>query len=45
MEAGAVYVGDDKVTDVNAAVTADMIGTEGLMLRKGKKGFCRLVLK
>ena len=45
VEAGAVYVGDDKVTDVNAAITADMIGTEGLMLRKGKKGFCRLVLK
>ena len=45
VEAGAVYVGDDKVTDVNAAVTSDMIGTEGLMLRKGKKGFCRLVLK
>lgn len=45
VEAGAVSIGDDKVTDVNFAITPDMVGADGLMLRKGKKGFCRLVLK
>ena len=45
IEAGAVVLGVDKVTDVNAAVTAEQIGAEGIMLRKGKKGFVRLVLQ
>ena len=43
VKAGAVSLGDEKVTDFGAAVTAEMIG-DGLMLKKGKKGFCRLVL-
>ena len=43
VKAGAVSLGDEKVTDFGAAVTAEMIG-EGLMLKKGKKGFCRLIL-
>lgn len=45
IEAGAVMLGDAKVTDVNAAVTREEIGTDGLMLRKGKKNYCRLVLQ
>ena len=45
MKAGAVSLGDDKVTDFAAVVTADMIGEDGLMLKKGKKGFRRLILK
>ncbi len=45
VEAGAVLVADEKVTDVNATITADMFGEDGLMLRKGKKTFCRLILK
>ena len=36
---------DEKVTDVDARIEADVIGADGLMLRKGKKGYCRLVLK
>ena len=43
VKAGAVYLGDEKVTDFGATVTPEMIG-DGLMLKKGKKGFCRLVL-
>ena len=43
VKAGAVSLGDEKVTDFGAAVTAEMIG-DGLMLKKGKKGFCRLIL-
>ena len=45
VESGAVAVNDEKVTDVDARITADMIGADGLMLRKGKKGYCRLILK
>ena len=45
VESGAVAVNDEKVTDVDARIEADAIGADGLMLRKGKKGYCRLVLK
>ncbi|MBQ7306168.1 MAG: tyrosine--tRNA ligase, partial [Clostridia bacterium] len=45
MKAGAVSLGDEKVTDFGAVVTADMFGEDGLMLKKGKKGFRRLILK
>ena len=45
IKAGSVLLGDEKVTDFNAAVTADMFGEDGLMLQKGKKGFRRLILK
>ena len=45
VESGAVAVADEKVTDVDARITADMIGADGLLLRKGKKGYCRLILK
>ncbi len=45
IEAGAVALGDNKVTDVNAAVTPEQIGPDGLLLRKGKKNYCRLLLK
>ena len=45
VQGGGVSLGEDKVTDVNAVVTADMIPTDGLMLRSGKKKFHRIVLK
>ena len=45
MKAGAVSLGDEKITDFAALVSADMIGEDGLMLQKGKKGFRRLILK
>ena len=45
VEAGAVLVADEKVTDVNAVITAEQFTGDGLMLRKGKKTFCRLILK
>ena len=44
LKAGAVFLGDEKITDFAFAVTAGMIGPDGLMLKKGKKGFRRLVL-
>ncbi len=45
VESGAVAVNEEKVTDINFAITAELIGSEGLLLRKGKKGYCRLMLK
>ena len=45
VESGAVAVNEEKVTDIDFTVTADMVGEDGLMLRKGKKGYCRLLVK
>ena len=44
IEQSAVSLADEKVTDVAATVSADQIGGDGLLLKKGKKGFVRLVL-
>ncbi len=45
VQAGAVLAGEDKVTDIEATLSAAQIGPEGLLLRRGKKNYCRLVLK
>ena len=45
VQGGGVSLGEEKVADVNAVVTAEMIPTDGLMLRSGKKKFHRVVLK
>ena len=45
VQQGGATVGDSKVTDIDFVITADMIGSDGLLLRKGKKNFCRVVLK
>ena len=42
---GGVYVNDDKVTEPDQEVSEKDFGTEGLMIRKGKKVFHRVVLK
>lgn len=44
IEQNAVSIGDDKVSDAMASVTVEMIGKDGLILKKGKKGFVRIVL-
>ena len=45
VQQGAVVLNDSKVTDINMVVTKDMIPTDGILLRKGKKSYCRVVLK
>lgn len=42
---GAVLVGDEKVTDVDYTISAEQLEGEGLLLRRGKKNYCRLLLK
>jgi tyrosyl-tRNA synthetase len=41
----AVSVNDQKITDPAAVVGRDAIGDDGAMLKKGKKGFCRIVIR
>ena len=45
IKAGAVSVAEEKVSDMNATISAEQFGEDGLMLQKGKKGFRRLILK
>ena len=45
VQSGAVLVGEEKITDIEYRVDAVSIGSEGLMLRKGKKNYCRLLLQ
>ncbi|MBR6966448.1 MAG: tyrosine--tRNA ligase [Clostridia bacterium] len=40
----AVSVGNEKVADPAAVLTAEQIGGDGALLKKGKKGFCRVIL-
>ena len=44
IEQNAVSVGNEKISDVAAALTAEQLSGEGVLIRKGKKGFCRVVL-
>ena len=44
IEQNAVTAGNEKVTDTAAVLTAEQIGNEGILLKKGKKGFCRVIL-
>ena len=39
IQAGGLYIGDEKVTDVDFRVTPDMLDGDGLLIRKGKKSY------
>ena len=45
VQQGAVLMGDSKVTDIDLVIKAEDIPADGLLLRKGKKNYCRIVLK
>jgi tyrosyl-tRNA synthetase len=42
IEQNAVSLNDKKITDTAAVLTTEQIGKEGIILKKGKKGFCRI---
>lgn len=44
IEGGGVFMDDEKVADVYAAADAAKLG-EGVIIRKGKKGFVRIIAK
>ena len=39
MQAGGLYIGEEKITDVDFRVTPEMLDGEGLLIRKGKKAY------
>ena len=45
IEQNAVSVDDCKVTDPAGVLTPGQIGEKGVLLKKGKKGFCRIVIR
>ena len=45
VEQGGVSVDGDKVTDVKAQIAKDSISEEGIVLKRGKKKFMRVVVK
>ena len=45
IEQNAVSVNDQKITDPLYALTREQIGNSGALLKKGKKGFCRIIIK
>ena len=45
VEQGGVSVDGDKITDVKAQIAKDSIGAEGIVLKRGKKKFMRVVVK
>ncbi|MBR3503375.1 MAG: tyrosine--tRNA ligase [Clostridia bacterium] len=44
IQQGGLYIGEEKVGDVEFRVTADMLRGEGLLVRKGKKAYHRFQL-
>lgn len=44
IQAGAVAVDDNKISDINTTLSSESIG-DGIIMRRGKKNFCRLVVK
>ena len=45
IQQNGLSVNDQKVTDPNMAVTADLFANDGLIAKKGKKVYHRIVLK
>ena len=45
VQQGGVEAGGEKVTDISASYGADLLSGEGLIVKKGKKSFRRIVLK
>ena len=44
IEQNAVSSNGEKITDTAAVLKAEQLAGEGVMIRKGKKGFCRVIL-
>ena len=45
VEQGGVTVADVKVTDSKASYSAEEIGAEGMIVKRGKKNFVRVVME
>lgn len=45
IEQNAVSINDQKVTDPSAVISPDQLSEDGALLKKGKKGFCRILIQ
>jgi len=45
IQQGGLYLGDTKVTDVDIALTADLLENNSVLVRKGKKTYHRIVVE
>ena len=45
VEQGGVSVADEKVTDIRTAYNADSFGADGLVVKRGKKKFVKVIVK
>ena len=45
MTAGGLSVNDEKITDVDTRITPEMLVGDGLLIKKGKKGYHRIKAK
>ena len=45
VEQGGVSVADEKVTDIKTTYNADSFGTDGLVVKRGKKKFVKVLVK
>ena len=45
VEQGGVSVADEKVTDIRTAYNADSFGADGLVVKRGKKKFLKVIVK
>ena len=45
IQQNGLSINNEKVTTVDLMVTADMFGEDGLIIKKGKKTFLRLILE
>ena len=45
VEQGGVSVADEKVTDIRTAYNADSFGADGLVVKRGKKKFVKVIIK
>ncbi len=45
VEQGGVSLADEKVTDIKASYNADAFGADGLVLKRGKKKFVKIIVK
>ncbi len=44
VQGGGVYIGEEQIADINRTVSAADFPADGLLLRKGKKSYCRVTL-
>lgn len=43
IQQGAVSINDTKISNIDTLITAEMIPEDGILLRKGKKNYCRVM--